>query len=378
MSRNCVDAAIELANEQRTFLILIASRRQIDGASFGGGYVNNWTTPQFAEYVRQRDRGRFVLLARDHGGPWQHDSEMSRELDRHSAMDSARESFEADIEAGFDILHIDPNHNPTGMMAADLDEFTERTKELLYSCRQFARRQGRDVSIEIGTDEGQIGGAEPWQIEHMVEDVFAFCRSEGLEQPGFLVVQAGTKVMEMRNVGQLDEQIRTCGEVPPDAALHSLMAICRRHGLLMKEHNADYLSDAPLKWHPRRGVDSANVAPEFGVAETCALVGVLRQLGQQRLEERFLTSAFESRKWEKWMLPDTTASDRDRAIIAGHYVFSSQEFAEIRRDAEQAAASAGIALDDLLRTTVKKRIARYLENFRVTEMPLTNSAVELM
>lgn len=378
MSRNCVDAAIELANEQRTFLILIASRRQIDGASFGGGYVNNWTTPQFAEYVRRRDRGRFVLLARDHGGPWQHDSEMLRELDRHSAMDSARESFEADIEAGFDILHIDPNHNPTGMMAADLDEFTERTKELLYSCRQFARRQGRDVSIEIGTDEGQIGGAEPWQIEHMVEDVLAFCRSEGLEHPGFLVVQAGTKVMEMRNVGQLDEQIRTSGEVPPDAALHSLMAICRRHGLLMKEHNADYLSDATLKWHPRCGVDSANVAPEFGVAETCAFVGVLRQLGQQRLEERFLTSAFESRKWEKWMLPDTTASDRDRAIIAGHYVFASHEFAEIRRDAEQAAASAGIALDDLLRTTVKKRIARYLENFRVTEMPLTNSAVELM
>jgi tagatose-1,6-bisphosphate aldolase non-catalytic subunit AgaZ/GatZ len=378
MSKNCVDVAIEIANERRTFLILIASRRQIDAASFGGGYVNNWTTPQFAEYVRRRDRGGFVLLARDHGGPWQHDSELSRDLDRKAAMSLAMDSFEADIDAGFDILHIDPNRNPVGSRPADLDEFTERTKELLYSCKHAARRRGREVSIEIGTDEGDIGLAEPWQIESMVEEVVAFCRDESFHRPAFLVVQTGTKVMEMRNVGWLDDQIRTCGEVPADAALHSLMTVCRRHGFLVKEHNADYLSDVTLRWHPRSGMHSANVAPEFGVAETHALLGLLRQLRLPQLEERFLTIAFESRKWEKWMLNDSTASDRDRAVIAGHYVFSTPEFAEVRCNAERVAATAGIELDEVLRTSVKHRIARYLDSFRFIEMPDARPAVGLI
>ena len=49
MSLNCVDAVIEIAKSHKTFLMLIASRRQIDSKEFGGGYVNNWTTKQFAD-----------------------------------------------------------------------------------------------------------------------------------------------------------------------------------------------------------------------------------------------------------------------------------------------------------------------------------------
>ena len=51
MSKNCVDATIELSNRYNTPIMLIASRRQIDSEDFGGGYVNNWTTKQFSEYV---------------------------------------------------------------------------------------------------------------------------------------------------------------------------------------------------------------------------------------------------------------------------------------------------------------------------------------
>lgn len=55
MSINCVNAAIELANEYDTPLMLIASRRQIDSEKFNGGYVNNWTTSEFANYVKLKD-----------------------------------------------------------------------------------------------------------------------------------------------------------------------------------------------------------------------------------------------------------------------------------------------------------------------------------
>ena len=56
MSVNCVDAAIELSNQFDTPLMLIASRRQIDSELFGGGYVNNWSTKQFSDYVIKRDK----------------------------------------------------------------------------------------------------------------------------------------------------------------------------------------------------------------------------------------------------------------------------------------------------------------------------------
>ena len=61
MSANCVDAAIELSNQFGSTLMLIASRRQIDSEEFGGGYVNNWSTRQFAEHVINRDKKGKIL-----------------------------------------------------------------------------------------------------------------------------------------------------------------------------------------------------------------------------------------------------------------------------------------------------------------------------
>ena len=39
MSLNCVDVTLELSKQYEIPLMLIASRRQIDSAEFGGGYV---------------------------------------------------------------------------------------------------------------------------------------------------------------------------------------------------------------------------------------------------------------------------------------------------------------------------------------------------
>ena len=75
MSINCVDAAIDLANEYAIPLMLIASRRQIDSEQFNGGYVNNWTTSKFANYVKTKDKYTNIILSRDHGGSWQNNEE---------------------------------------------------------------------------------------------------------------------------------------------------------------------------------------------------------------------------------------------------------------------------------------------------------------
>jgi hypothetical protein len=65
------------------------------------------------------------------------------------------------------------------------------------------------------------------------------------------------------------------------------------------------------------------------------------------------------------MLDDTHATDRDRSIIAGHYVFSKPKCIDLKAQATKALAGKGIELEVHLKLEVKKSILRYLRNFRL-------------
>jgi len=186
-----------------------------------------------------------------------------------------------------------------------------------------------------------------------------------LPSPTFVVVQTGTRVMEMRNVGSFDSPLRVAEELPAEIQVPKMIQICNKHGIFIKEHNADYLSDEALEWHPRLGIHAANIAPEFGVAETKALVHCFEHSGLQKLADSFLELAFESLKWQKWMLHGSVASDRERAMIAGHYIFAKPEYHEIKIQAEQELKQKGINLNTELKAAVKKSIYRYMSAFRL-------------
>ena len=68
--------------------------------------------------------------------------------------------------------------------------------------------------------------------------------------------------------------------------------------------------------------------------------------------------------WNK-ILKDSNISDRDKSIIAGHYVFSDPSVLEIKKEASDRLMSKNIQLNLLLKTAVKKSIVRYLKNFRI-------------
>lgn len=363
MSVNCVDAAIELANEHEVPILLIASRRQIDSEEFGGGYVNNWTTGAFAQYVIDNDKKGKILLARDHGGPWQSSKEKDAKLSLRRAMESAKSSYRADLEAGFQILHIDPSIDVHGQ--PDVDEVLDRVFELYEFCWSQAQQMRKEVIFEIGTEEQSGSTNTQEELDYTLNAVQQFCKKNRLPQPSFVVIQCGTRVMEMRNVGSFDSPFRVADELPAEIQLPKMIEICNRYGIFMKEHNTDYLSDEALQWHPRMGIHAANVAPEFGVAETRALVSLLEDNGLSTLADRFLSFAYDSKKWDKWMLRDTCATDRDRSIIAGHYVFSRPEVVDLKAEAGRKLAQKGIELEKCLKERVKQSIYRYLHNFRL-------------
>jgi tagatose-1,6-bisphosphate aldolase non-catalytic subunit AgaZ/GatZ len=363
MSVNCVDATIELANEHEVPILMIASRRQIDSEEFGGGYVNNWTTEEFARYVTDKDKKGKILLARDHGGPWQNTREKDAQLGLRRAMESAKSSYRADIEAGFQVLHIDPSIDIHGQ--PDVDEVLDRVFDLYDYCWTHSQRMNREVIFEVGTEEQSGSTNSQEELDYTLNEINKFCRKNKFDPPAFVVIQCGTRVMEMRNVGSFDSPVRVANEIPAEIQLPKMIEICNRHGIFMKEHNTDYLSDEALQWHPRLGIHAANVAPEFGVAESKALVGVLEANGFDELATRFLALAYESNKWDKWMLDGTMATDRERSLIAGHYVFSTPECKELKAEAAKLLARKHIDLEAHLKQQVKNSILRYLRSFRL-------------
>lgn len=366
MSINCVDAAIELVNEFDTPLMLIASRRQIDSEHFNGGYVNNWTTSEFANYVKNKDKSGNIILSRDHGGPWQNNEEQKKNMSLDLAMKSAKESYKADIDAGFEILHIDPSIDIHGIPSQN--QILERLFELYEYCWSYALSKKKKIIFEVGTEEQSGSTNTPEELDCTLTSIKKFCDKNNLPLPTFVVIQTGTRVMETRNVGSFDSPLRVVDEIPSEIQVPKMIEICNQHNIFMKEHNTDYLSDVALSWHPRLGIHAANVAPEFGVAETKAFLKIMEDNDLKSFADKFLELSYNSKKWEKWMLPNTTASDRDRSIISGHYIFSTPECIELKKKISKHLISKNIELDTYLRNQVKKSILRYFHNFRLVRV----------
>jgi tagatose-1,6-bisphosphate aldolase non-catalytic subunit AgaZ/GatZ len=332
MSKNTVDAILDAVNVLKVPIQIIASRRQIDCEELGGGYVNNWTTETFAKYVRAHDTAGTIMLCRDHGGPWQGAGE--DKLSPNKAFEKACISYEADIRAGFDVIHLDPSlHNrPLATIKHDVER-------LLTFCEGVSGSS--NVTYECGTEEtnGQITDSDAF------EDFVRFCAKLS-PKIKFCVGQTGTLVKETRNVGIYD-----------NTKARELVNICNTYGMLLKEHNLDYAHDEVLKDHHHAGIHSVNIAPEFGVLETIKLLELLDTHKLKKERKRFIQIAHNSKKWVKWLISEHT--DEYKAIICGHYVFTDPEVMDIKN-----LLSEKMYLDDVLKTELTCRLLKYLKDFR--------------
>jgi hypothetical protein len=358
MSKNCVDATIEVANKTNTPIMLIASRRQIDSKIFEGGYVNNWTTKEFSKYVKKKDKKKKIILCRDHGGPFQNNLEIEKNLSEKHAMNSAKKSFEEDIVSDFKIIHIDTSIGNNEKIS--FRKSLKRLFELYEHCWRFAKRNRKKIFFEIGTEEQSGTTNSIKELKKTLSEVSKFCLKRKIPKPLFVVIQTGTLVKEMKNVGSFETAIRDDKSLPPEIHLPMMIRICNKFNVMMKEHNADYLSKDALKWHPRLGIQAINVAPEFGVIETKKILEVFRKYNLNKLSNRFLELSFKSMKWKKWLVKNSKISKKDKAIISGHYVFSTKEFKVLKREANTALKKRNINIDSLIKAELKKNIYDYL------------------
>jgi hypothetical protein len=365
MSKNCVDATVELSNSHSIPIMLIASRRQIDSKVFGGGYVNGWDTAAYSRYVQDKDKKKLIFLSRDHGGPWQNNIEKQKKFTLKQAMSSAKESYMCDIDSGFKFIHIDTSMSLKGT-EGNKKKCMDRLFEFYEFCHMYSKKKKRDIFFEIGTEEQSGTTNTQEELEETLNETIKFCNKNKFKKPTFVVIQSGTRVMEMKNVGSFDLPFRVKNEVPAEIQVPQMIEICKKYNILMKEHNTDYLSNEALGWHPRLGIHAANVAPEFGVIETKAIIKIMDLLNLKELKDKFLRLSLNSGKWKKWMIKDSDATDYERSMIAGHYIFSNTEFIDLKNELKNILKKKKkLDLDNYLKKEIKESINRYLYNFKM-------------
>ena len=287
MSKNVVDAVIEFTEETGNKIGFIPSRRQVE---YNGGYVNNWTAEEFSDYVDGR-----VPIERDHGGAGQGYKD-----------DDGYKSFRYDCQ-NFDIIHIDP--------WKAYPNFDEGLKETLATIN-YIHNMNPNTLFEVGTEEA-IRKFTPDDLNRLLEELSHF---EFFDNIKYAVVQSGVGL-------DLGKRVNT-GNFDLDR-LKAFIRVCKRWGKLSKEHNGDYLTNEDVKVRFDAGLDSLNIAPEFGQLETLCY---LEHMGDDI--EDYYQICYDSKRWEKWVDDDFVPKDNKEELIkiCGHYVLSDKKFLEIKPD----------------------------------------------
>lgn len=337
MSSCCVKATIEVVEKYECPIIFVCSRNQIESHKFGGGYVNGWDSKDISKYVRkaaeERKVSNLIYIGRDHGGPWQNDSEYNQNFDEEKAFSNCLLSYYEDLEAGFEFIHIDTSKDPN-YRQVPMDIAIERAVLILKKLEEYRISKNiKEVSYEISLDETRISEQTLQEYQRFCEQIVARIKSEMLPKPVFVVGNTGTYTKMDMNLGEVDSEI-----------VKNLYEISESQGVYLKEHNADYLDTDTLERHFELGIRMINVAPEFAKVETSILLKLeslwniyvdcvsLDSKNKTNIKNILIDNIITSEKWKKWIDYDDNIENLrkdgqilDRIVnVNGHYFYNNE------------------------------------------------------
>jgi hypothetical protein len=306
MSKNIVDVILEINSP---LIGLLPSRRQVE---FNGGYVNNWDSKSFSEYIKNKSPK--TIIERDHGGIGQNDT------DEYSSY--------TDDSKYFDIVHVDPWKHFT--------QFDEGLNETVENIKFLSNLNG-NLKIEIGTEE-TIRKFSTEEIDYFIGELKYRLTPSQFSQISYICIQSGVglDLVNQKNTGVFDLE-----------RLKSMVEVCKKHNKLSKEHNGDYLSNEDIRIRFKTGLDSLNIGPEIAQIETSTY---LSRMNDEQIN-LFYNVCLNSKKWIKWVDNNFDLTNKTSLImVCAHYNFT--ELQEI--------LGTNTKINELVKEVIKNKVQELL------------------
>jgi tagatose-1,6-bisphosphate aldolase non-catalytic subunit AgaZ/GatZ len=316
-----------------------------------------------------------VIIAVDHGGPWLKDIHTLEKWSFERSFASVKESFEASVDAGYDLIHVDPTVDitlPKGQNIS-IETVASRTLDLIEHTESY-RRSGKypRIAYEVGTEEVHGGLADLDTFRKFLELLKTGLAARNLSEiwPCFVVGKVGTDL----HTTTFD----------PETAI-KLTKIARAYGSYIKGHYSDDVTNPEA--YPLSGMGAANVGPEFTEAEFKGLIEL------ELLEKHFFSegkiarcsdigltlhhSVVSSGRWKKWLLPDEESGDFEKLsstrkewlISTGcRYIWQNSEVAAARAQLYENLQNLGILAEEIVLTHIESAMDKYFAAFNLRNM----------
>jgi len=337
-----IDATLRAAQATGTMAILVASRNQIETPDVAPGYAQPFAQLPLMKVVSDmvRSTGVWVpvLVCRDHGGPWQRYDERSANLDVAAALERAKRSLVDDVSAGFRYLHIDMS---TAHPRAGMRNLVDITADLIRLCETERERADLPfIAYEVSTEHADGGVSSVEDLDLFLQPLIDELEKRGLPRPTTVVIRCGTLCSERRNAGTFDAE----------SAAYLAAHVRRTYGMLVKEHNGDYVTPSELREHTGAGIDMLNIGPSVGDAETTSLLALAKlestcvpREARSNFRAQLLAAIRGRAPISAWHPLGTEPSEDVLLATCGHYVFAEPAVSHARNVLYANCRSMGIA-----------------------------------
>lgn len=301
-SLSVIKASFRAAKRNNAPIKFAATLNQIDSDKGYVGITQKEFTKMLADEARSVNFNGPYIVAIDHGGPWLKDKQSQEKWNLEKAMNGVKKSFEDAIEAGYDLIHVDPTVDifvPAGEII-DIRVVAQRTVELIKHSENFRRSHNYPaISYEVGTEEVHGGLADEDTFDTFIALLKNGLEKEGLSDvwPCFIVGKVGTDL----HTTTFDKEVAT-----------TLTKKVRKFGSYIKGHYTDGVVNPGD--YPLCGIGAANVGPEFTMSEYDALIE-LEQMEKglyendqiavlSNMKQTLWNLVIGSNRWKKWLQPD--------------------------------------------------------------------------
>lgn len=368
-----IRAALKSAKRNNSPVKFAATLNQVDT---DGGYTG-LTPKEFVDTIRLHARNLNVvspvIIAVDHGGPWLKDIHARDKWSYDKTMTAVKHSFEIAIEAGYDLLHVDPTVDitlPEGQNIP-IGVVVDRTIDLISHAERFrVSRNLPRIAYEVGTEEVHGGLADLDIFRQFLDRL-----KNGLEQQGM------PSVWPCFVVGKVGTDLHTTTFDPIVAG--QLVEIARKYGSLIKGHYSDNVSNPEA--YPGSGMGAANIGPEFTemeyvglcelelMQENLALAGRIARPAEMR--KTLQEAVIRSERWRKWLQKDENPGDfyanlpeRQEWLIRTccRYIWEDPQVVAVRSRLYQNLAMQGIEASSIVESKIESAMDRYFYRFNLT------------